>query len=204
MAKLSPEDEQKWLDLKQKALASMDERTALGYEGCVRHSKKMLGKMGLEHPPVDPEKVVSFLLNYSNQMKYTLAATMAGISLPDLVTAFRLWPEAKVVRDYIRSVNLEIREIDNEEMLDEARQGLHRLLTVEDCGLNARAVTFANERLDKRTFGDPRVQVAEDEREAAQGGTGGGITINIIADAAKVAEKPPEKPTGKAAVFIDV
>ena len=33
---------------------------------------------------------------------------------------------------------------------------------------------------------------------------GGGITLNIVADAAKVCAKAPAEPTGKAQVFIDV
>ena len=135
-------------------------------------------------------------------MRYSNAANLAGISKPDLVTAFDLWPEAKVVRDYIRARNEKIREMDNEELVEDARDGLHRLITVEECDLNAKAVLTTLERLDKKSFGDPRVKQDDEEQRKAAGP--GGVTVNIIGDAAKVCATPPEKPTGKAAVFIDV
>lgn len=199
---LTVSDEHDWAVLKGCAIAALDAKGADSLIASKRYALKMLKKMDSDLVPFDEAKVVKFLLYYAKKMRYSNAANLAGISKPDLVTAFDLWPEAKVVRDYIRARNEKIREMDNEELVEDARDGLHRLITVEECDLNAKAVLTTLERLDKKSFGDPRVKQDDEEQRKAAGP--GGVTVNIIGDAAKVCATPPEKPTGKAAVFIDV
>lgn len=202
MGSLTVTDDSAWNVLKGCAIAALDAKGEDSLMARRRYALKMLKKMSGDVVPFDEARVVKFLLLYSGKMKYTAAADKAGISKADLVTAFDLWPEARTVFEYVRERNEKIRQLDNEELVEDARVGLSRLITVEDCKLSTKAVLTTLERLDKKSFGDPRIKLDDDEARKASGP--GGITVNIIGDAAKVCSTPPEVPTGKAAVFIDV
>lgn len=72
---------------------------------------------------------------------------------------FAFFEAAKSVRDCRTAANAQI--------------GLNRLLTEDGCGLNAKAVMFALERLDRKTYGKPT--------DEGEGGRGGAKTIyNIV------------------------
>lgn len=199
---LAKSEESEWAVLKGCAIAALDARGEESLAACRRYALKQLKKMDGELVPFDEARVVKFLLLYAKPMRYSRAASEAGISKADLVTAFDLWPEAKVVMNYVRLRNEKIREMDNEELIDCAREALERKLTDDECKLDGSTILKTLERLDKKSFGDPRVK--QDEAEKSNAPVGGGITVNIIGDAAKVCAAPPEKASGKAAVFIDV
>lgn len=190
-----------WGVLKESALALLDAKGQDRLAARRRHAARVIGKMG-KAVPFDEEKVVRFLEDYARGKRYADAVRGAGLTKLEILTAFELWPECRVVYDYVCARNAEAREMDNEEFVDSARAALKELLTKPGCDLNAKAVLTTLERLDRKSFGDPRVKDGGDDARRAEGG--GGITLNIVADAAKVCAKPPAEPTGKAQVFIDV
>ena len=59
-------------------------------------------------------------------------------------------------------------------------------------------------RLDHAHFGDALAKVVDQPQEQAKAVGGGGFVINVIADAAKVADAAPAGRPGKALVFTDV
>lgn len=208
MTKLTEDETSRWEELKRRAYLSLNDGLAESLRLREQAALKKLQRAGYgeNELPYDRNLVIRFLLEYSNQVSYRTASERAKIGLKDLQFAFTLWGEGKMICDYVRYVNHELRKVENDDLVEDARRGLKKKLTDGKCKLDGKSIAFTLERLDKESFGDPRINAIETEKKPGSGNGGGGILIQVVSDAAKLCEKPPEEPKKlqSAAVFIDV
>lgn len=170
--------ESSWAELLDRAMSSLDEEDVMALEKRRESAKRKLARRSSAEMPFDEQKVKAFLLKYSIVGKYSETAESIGVKKAELLDAYDFWPESRVVYDYVVRRRKQAREIENDEILEDARNGLRRLVTVEGCELDQKSVLFAIERLDRKSFG----------RDAVKEGGGNvqvnyhlpGLTINMI------------------------
>ena len=177
-----------WDLLLERCLTSMDDQAQERLDRRREVVARLLAKRGLKEPPVDKQKVKDFLLNYAKlEKRHGKCMEEVGISKGDLLAAYDLWPESRFVMEYLREKRHQARELDNEDMLDEAREGISMMNTVEECRLNAKTLIHTISSLDRKTFGD-----------AKHGGAGGrsqvtyvipSLTVNNIMAPDEIAER---------------
>jgi hypothetical protein len=110
-------------------------------------------------------KACRVVLAYVNGINYQDALAAQGLTHLEF-TAIRL-------KDHNFGLMYEAaKRLKTALMAENAQIGLDRLITEDGCGLNAKAVMFAAERLDRQTFSKPT--------DEADGGRGGAKTIYNI------------------------
>lgn len=154
MEKLTKEEKAEWEDLRGRMLAWLDDTEAERFEKCKAVAAKKLRRRGLSEPPIDKTAVIRFLLRYGKLDKAQgKCAAEVRIDKVMLLTAYDLWPECNFVRNYIARMRMRLHEMENEDILEEARDGLRRLNTEDDCKVNAKTVMFTIAGLDRENFG---------------------------------------------------
>lgn len=154
MDKLTKQEKADWEELRGRMLTELDEHEAERFEKCKAVAAKKLRRRGLTEPPIDKTAVIRFLLLYGKlEKRQGLCVKESGIDKVMLLTAYDLWPECNFVRNYIARMRNKLHELENEDILEEARSGLRKLNTTEDCKLNAKTIMFTMSGLDKERFG---------------------------------------------------
>lgn len=177
-----------WDNLLERVLASLDDNGRESLERRREVARRVVRSGRLSRGSVDTEKVKRFLLLYSKLDKRCgKCMEESGVSKLELYDAYKLWPEFQFVRDYIANARHWAMELENEDMLEEARAGIRRLNTVEGCELNAKTLIHVNENLDRKSFGSKK-----------DGGAGGrsqvtyvipSLTVNNIMAPDEIAER---------------
>lgn len=178
-----------WDMLLQRCLASLDEQATESLEKSRASAQRKLAAQGLSEPPIDKEAVKRFLLLYAKlDKRQGKCIEESKIDKSMLLTAYVLWPESRIVRDYLADMRHKALEMDNEDRLANALDSLDTLNTKPDCKLNAKTVMFTVQSLDRKNFGD-----------AKGSGPGGGranityilpgLTFNAIMSPAELEER---------------
>jgi hypothetical protein len=171
MNKLTKAELAEWEELRGRMLTSLDDHDAESFEKFKATAAKKLRRRGLEEPPIDKAAVIRFLLLYGKLDKAQgKCIKESGIDKVMLLTAYELWPESHFVRNYIAKTLKKLHELENEDILEEARASLRKLNTVNDCKLNAKSVLFTVAGLDRENFG---------KKEEGGGGAKQQIVYNI-------------------------
>ncbi len=180
---LTAEEELAYRHLSGRAFASLDEHgetDLMKRRGAV---EKRLAKLGVDEDLSSRAEAKRFLLLFSDlETTYRAAAKKAGISLVDLHAAFAMWPEGKMVRDYLLNVKKDLTRVQDIEDLRLARQSIRDLMKDAKSGGDAKAAMFVMSKLDKERFGeDPKVSAADVQRAKAQVVYNlPGLTLNMI------------------------
>lgn len=165
-------------------MASLDERGETGLVKSRAAAEKRMRKLGIE--PDEAERVLAkrFLLAYSDLgVKYREAARRVGVELVDLHATMALWPEGRVVRDYLGALRVEMTRIEDADDLAAARQTVREAMRDAKTAGDAKAAMFVMSKLDRERFGeDARGIGADDGRSRAQVVYNlPGLTLNMIA-----------------------
>ena len=194
------EDERAYLHLSGRAFASLDEHgetDLMKKRGAV---EKRLAKLGIGEDLSNREEAKRFLLLFADlETTYKAAAKKAGISLVDLHAAFAMWPEGKMVRDYLLNVKKDLTRVQDIEDLRAARETIRAVMKDAKSGGDSKAAMFVMSKLDKERFGeDPKVSAADVQRAKAQVVYNlPGLTLNMInapKDMVLRLEKADERP----------
>ena len=194
------EDERAYLHLSGRAFASLDEHgetDLMKKRGAV---EKRLAKLGIGEDLSNREEAKRFLLLFADlETTYKAAAKKAGIGLVDLHAAFAMWPEGKMVRDYLLNVKKDLTRVQDIEDLRAARETIRAVMKDAKSGGDSKAAMFVMSKLDKERFGeDPKVSAADVQRAKAQVVYNlPGLTLNMInapKDMVLRLEKADEKP----------
>lgn len=192
MQELSPDEAERWARLEKSMLLSLDEHEAESLERRRAAARRKLERFGLAEPPIDRVGVQRFLLAYSgldkNQSK---CLKEVGVSKDAVLTAYELWPESRLVMEYVRRRRDKSMEMDNEGLVENAVRGLDRMMTEDGLKLNANAIMFALERLAPERFGAKK-KVSEGEAQVVYNIPG--LTLNMVV---APAELPNAKPVGQ-------
>lgn len=192
-SQLTSDEAERWARLEEAMLVSLDDHETDSLERSRRTAQKKLARRGLSEPPIDRAAVQRFLLAYSALDRSQGACLKAcGVPKDMVLTAYDLWPESKFVRDYLAHRRHRSVEMDNEDLVESARDGLRRVMTEDGSKLNANAIMFALERLDPETFGAKR-KAAESEAQVVYNIPG--LTLNMVV---APAELPNANPAGAA------
>ena len=195
MTKLTTDEEAGWAALENAMLTSLDDNGFDSLERSRRAAERKLARSGLSEAPIDRGAVKRFLLLYSKlERGQGVCIKASGIDRGMLLTAYDLWPEARFVRDYLAHRRHQSVAIDNEDLVDAAREGLRRVMTEDGSKLNANAIMFTLERLDAGTFG---TKPKEKEGEAQVVYNIPNLTLNMIV-------APGELPAAGGGAVIDV
>mgnify|MGYP003294812363 CR=1 FL=1 len=196
MEELTPDEAERWARLEEAMLVSLDDHETDSLERSRKAARNKLERSGLKEPPIDRAAVQRFLLAYSSLDKTQgRCIRECGISKDMILSAYDLWPESRFVRDYLAHRRHRSVEMDNEDLVESARDGLRRVMTVDGVKLNANAIMFALERLDPESFGARR-KVAEGKAQVVY--IIPGLTLNMVV---APSELPNAKPAGQ---VIDV
>ena len=157
------DDDERWTRILGDAVSALDEAEKEAYEKrLAKHNRKYYDIHAAEMGAVR-----AFLVEYAKCERCPSAcARSVGVKLPVLASAMDEVPSFHLVYKTVRARRDKIREMQNEELLDHAREGLDKLVSEEGCELNVKAVTFAMEKLDRRNFGSGK-----------QDDGGGGATV---------------------------
>jgi hypothetical protein len=119
-------------------------------------ARKQLARAGLEAPPVDLDAVKRTLIAYSRTKRYAISLEAGGASKDDMQIAYRLWPDAKTVCEFVQAMRNEQRSLDMEEAVDLASDKLKTLLRDDKgkCMVNPKLVMSTLEKLDRARFGE--------------------------------------------------
>ena len=162
--------------------------------------EKRLAKLGIGEDLSNREEAKRFLLLFADlETTYKAAAKKAGISLVDLHAAFAMWPEGKMVRDYLLNVKKDLTRVQDIEDLRAARETIRAVMKDAKSAGDAKAAMFVMSKLDKERFGEePRGGYADAQRGRAQVVYNlPGLTVNMInapKDMVLRLEKADEKP----------
>ncbi len=193
-------DETAYRHLSGRAFASLDEHgetDLMKRRGAV---EKRLARLGITEDLTNRIEAKRFLLVFSDcETGYKTAARKVGIPLTDLHAAFAMWPEGKMVRDYLLNVKKELTRVSDIEDLKAARQTIREAMKDAKSAGDAKAAMFVMSKLDKERFGEePRGGYADAQRGRAQVVYNlPGLTVNMInapKDMVLRLEKPEERP----------
>lgn len=181
-AALTADEERRWESLLGDAMLSLDEQEEAQHAKRLEAAAKKLRRLGLSEPPVDRARVVRFLLAYRGTGRYRESLSSAGLTFSAATLAYDLWPESKAAMEYARRLKQREREeVENDEIVDAARDGLRRLVSEDDCRLSQKAVSFALERLSRRDFGEEGADGKAGSRARATVNYNlPGLTLNLI------------------------
>lgn len=156
MEQLSESEQEKWDALLQRARMMLDDAGIEQERKRKEVAKKQLERAGVDEPPVDLAAVKRVLIVYSVTKRYNLALESGGASKDDMQMAYRLWPDAKTVLEYIQNMRDEQRTNDMEELELLATDALKALLkdSKGTNGINPKLVMATLERLDRKRFGE--------------------------------------------------
>ena len=176
---LHPEELAAFGELLERAMTALDEDGEKRLEKARQVAERRLERGNLPEAPVDFGAVKRLLLEYA-KLERSQAACVKALKVDRmmLMTAYDLWPESKVVRDYVKEMRERALDMENEETRDVARTALRRLMTEDGAKLNAQTVMFAAERLDRRSFGPVRREGAEERVPVVYNLPG--LTMNLV------------------------
>ena len=184
---------EEWDILLGRVMASLDddERDALERRRKVADRARKSGRLSEEG--IDVEGVKRFLLLYAKMDRsHGKCLKESGVSKLDLYDAYNLWPEFHFVRCYLdKARKWYMAEIENPDMLDEARDGIRRMNTVEGCELNAKTLIHVNESLDRETFGNAKSSGRDGRSQVTY--VIPSLTVNNIMAPDEIAEKVKAK-----------
>lgn len=144
--------EARWSRLEQLARLNLEDEGLATLERQEGKVSRRLARMGLSGPPVDVLKVKRFLVGYGDSEKrFDEQLKEVGLSRQDLYLAWKVWPVAKVVYEFVKDAR---RAARLEAMVDDSDVAARRLLTEDECKLSAKMAMFALERLDRKHFGE--------------------------------------------------
>lgn len=193
MTQLSPDEAERWARLEQSMLLSLDDHEIEGLERRRAAARRKLERFGLAEPPIDRVGVQRFLLEYSSlNSNQGECLKKVGVSKDAVLTAYELWPESRLVMEYVRRRRELVKEIDNEGLVDKAERGLERVMTEDGVKLNANAIMFALERLAPERFGAKK-KVAEGEAQVVYNIPG--LTLNMVVAPSELQNAKPTGPT---------
>lgn len=167
--------------------------------------RRNMEKQGLIVPPYDFYMVQEVLVEYDRCGRFTDAIRKCGGREEECIEAKKWDAEIKLVWDFIEERIADRMRARAKEIAQDAQEGLRRLVTDDECKLNARAIKMALESTVPDLYGGGGGKAeAEDEEDGRRKlPMSGGIMINIIGDAAAKLVAPKEG--GRAGgVFIDV
>ena len=156
MKQLSDNEQKAWDALFQRAHMMLDDAGIEQERTRKEVARKQLARDGLDEPPVDLAAVKRALLVYSVTKRYNIALESGGVSKDDMQIAYKLWPDAKTVLEYVQNMRDEQRTKDMEELEILATDALKALLKDtkgKNC-INPKLVMATLERLDRKRFGD--------------------------------------------------
>lgn len=156
MAQLSKDEQKTWDALLQRARMMLDDAGIEQERNRKEVAQKQLERAGMDEPPVDLAAVKRTLIVYSVTKRYNIALESGGASKDDMQMAYRLWPDAKTVLEYIQNMRDEQRTNDMEELELLATDALKALLKDskgKNC-VNPKLVMATLERLDRKRFGE--------------------------------------------------
>ncbi len=182
-AKWTEAEEAKYRRLESRAMAALDERGETGLVKSRVAAEKRMRRLGMERDEAGIELAKRFLLAYSDLgVKYREAAKRVGVELVDLHATFALWPEGKVVRDYLRDVRVELTRVEDADDLAVARQTVREAMKDAKSAGDAKAAMFVMSKLDRERFGeDDRASLADLQKSRAQVVYNlPGLTLNMI------------------------
>ena len=182
-AKWTEAEEAEYRRLESRAMCALDERGETGLVKSRAAAEKRMRRLGLGRDEAGVELAKRFLLAYSDLgVKYREAAKRVGVELVDLHAMFALWPEGKVVRDYLREVRVELTRVEDADDLAAARQTVREAMRDAKSAGDAKAAMFVMSKLDRERFGDDVRGGADDGRSRAQVVYNlPGLTVNMIA-----------------------
>lgn len=182
-AKWTEAEEAKYRRLESRAMAALDERGETGLVKSRAAAEKRMRRLGLERDEAGIELAKRFLLAYSDLgVKYREAAKRVGVELVDLHAVFALWPEGKVVRDYLHDVRVELTRVEDADDLAAARQTVREAMRDAKSAGDSKAAMFMMSKLDRERFGEDVRSGADDGRSRAQVVYNlPGLTVNMIA-----------------------
>lgn len=156
MEQLSESEQEKWDALLQRARMMLDDAGIEQERKRKEVAKKQLERAGVDEPPVDLAAVKRVLIVYAATKRYNIALESGGATKDDMQMAFRLWPDAKTVLEYVQNMRDEQRTSDMEELELLATDALKALLKDskgKNC-VNPKLVMATLERLDRKRFGE--------------------------------------------------
>jgi hypothetical protein len=156
MEQLSESEQEKWDTLLQRARMMLDDAGIEQERKRKEVAKKQLERAGVDEPPVDLAAVKRVLIVYAATKRYNIALETGGATKDDMQMAFRLWPDAKTVLEYVQNMRDEQRTSDMEELELLATDALKALLKDskgKNC-VNPKLVMATLERLDRKRFGE--------------------------------------------------
>ena len=163
---LTSEELAKWGELLAMAESAMDDSERSSYEKRRAKDAEVLsdGRRRYEHP--EREAAIRFLIEYAKcEGRFMECVRASGATKLEVTTATSTIPEVRAVYKHVRGVRERLSELENEDIVADAREAMRRLLTESECELNAKAAIFALERLDRKSFGSVK---AEGDGERAQ------------------------------------
>jgi len=193
------ENELAYRHLSGRAFASLDEHGETDLMKKRQAVEKRLDKLGITEDETKRPAVKRFLLLFADcETSYKAAAKKVGLSLTDLHAEFAMWPEGKMVRDYLLEVKRELTRVQDIEDLKLARESMRAAMQDPEMAKTAKASMFMMEKLDKKVFGEESAANAESGRGKAQVVYNlPGLTVNMItapADMTVRLEKAMERP----------
>ena len=199
-----------WKSLLARAQLALDEAALAAYrkrrDAQERRLARSMEEHGLKEAPYDFYMVQEVLVEYDRCGVFSDALRSCNGREGECIEA-RAWDaDIRLVWDFVKArlkARMAARALD---IAQEAQEGLRKLVTDEECGLNVKALKMALEGAVPELYGGG-AKASEDGDE--EGGAkrvpvgGGGILVKIVADAAAKLEAP--KSGGRSGgVYIDV
>ncbi len=182
-AEWTAENEMAYRHLSGRAFASLDERGETDLVKRRQAVEKRLDKLGITEDMTNRDAVKRFLLLFSDcETSYKDAARKCGLSLTDLHAEFAMWPEGKMVKDYLLEVKKELTRVDDLEDLKLARESIREAMRDPEMAKTAKASMFVMSKLDKKQFGEDgwRGSADGDKSKAQVVYHLPGLTVNMI------------------------
>ena len=200
-----------WEALLLRAEMALDEAGLAAYNkkkaDLAKKLERNMEERGMKSLPYDFYMVQEVLVEYDRCGKFGEALRNCGGSESECLEA-RSWDmEIKLVWDFVKErikARMAARAVD---IAQEAQDGLRQLVTDESCKLDAKAIKMALESVAPDLYGGGgggRRTEAEGEDARRKLPMSGGVTINVVGDAAAKLLLEPKAGEKSGGVFIDV
>lgn len=144
----------------------LDDAERAAYEKRVAKDNELLPDGSRRFPHPEKDSVIRFLIEYAKcESRFADCVKKAGVSKLTVSSSTNVIPDLRVVYKHIHEMRARLRELENEDLLQAAREANERLLTDEECELNAKAVIFNLERLDRKSFGPAKIESGGDRAQ---------------------------------------
>lgn len=161
---LNEEERAEWEALISKAYFALDDAQIEAYEkrqASVQTRLERLRKKGLRPVFYLLPRVKRVLLEYARTYRLKEAIEKVDGWDDEIQTARDAEPDVRLVMDYVQMRRRQRHEMENGEMLDDARDAAGQILREGDEGKRTKMATFALERLDRKGFGQDDVSKEE-------------------------------------------